>query len=150
MKETAIIGLGNLIKGDDGVGIHLAKEIRNDVPKEVDVIDGGTAGLNILNYLEQYEKIVIIDAINLGHKIGEIIELTPSDILGETDLNLSAHDIDFVDSLQISKEIGIDPEIKIIGIEIGEIKTKELSMELSKEIREKIPELKQRVLKELN
>lgn len=149
MNDKALIGLGNLIKGDDGVGIQVLDEIENEIPSEVDLIDGGTAGLNILNYMEQYSEIIVVDAINVGQKKGEIIELKPEDITGNTDLSLSAHDLDFVDSLQIAKEIGIEPEIKVIGIEIGEIKDKKLTMELSEEIKNSIPKLKQKVLKEL-
>ncbi len=150
MNKKAILGIGNLIKGDDGVGIQVIQELRKNAPKNVDLIDAGTTGLNILNFMEQYEEIIVVDAINLGYEKGEIVELKGKDIPDHPDLNLSAHDIDFVDSLQVSKELGINTEITVIGIEIGEIKSKELTMELSEEIKKSIPKIKEKIKEKIN
>ncbi|PTD93438.1 hypothetical protein C9439_07700 [archaeon SCG-AAA382B04] len=149
MSEVAIIGLGNLIKGDDGIGIQVIREIEQDIPKEIEVIDGGTAGLNILNFMEQKEKIIVIDALNLGEEVGEVIELDGEKVPEYENLSLSAHDIDFIDALQIGQELGIDPEIKVIGVEIGDLKGRELSMDLSEKVKQAIPEVKQRIFDEI-
>jgi hydrogenase maturation protease len=81
---TAIIGLGNPLRGDDGVGVRVAELLAAcQLPKDVEVIDGGTQGLGVVNLMEGRQRVIFVDAANIGKTPGEFIRFT----LDEVDLS---------------------------------------------------------------
>ncbi|OKY77156.1 MAG: NiFe-hydrogenase maturation factor [Candidatus Methanohalarchaeum thermophilum] len=149
MTNTAIIGLGNLLLGDEGLGIKAVQELTEEAPDNVSVIDGGTPGFRLLNSFEEYEKVIIIDAVKMQKEKGDIVEFKVNKAPDIEKLSLSAHDIDFLDALAVGEEMEILPEIKVYGIEIGKVDRTNYTMELSKEIKEKLPKLIEKVLSEV-
>jgi hydrogenase maturation protease len=127
--------------GDDGVGIHIVNELRRNIfPDFVDIIDGGTAGLGLLEILSDYRRVIIIDAIRdkKGYFSG-IRLLCPDDIdEGSGVVPYSMHDVELGSCLSLMKRLRMNiPLISILGVSAKHISP---TMELSAECKSYIPE----------
>ena len=115
MKQ-AIIGIGNPLMGDDGAGIatlDLLKERKADLPADLDYIEMGTGGINLVHVLADYDKVVILDAGQFGGAPGEVRKFQPEDVHSIKTQGYSLHDWDLFTSLEISKRMGELPEESI-------------------------------------
>jgi hydrogenase maturation protease len=148
-KPVLILGVGNLLLKDEGVGVHIAQRLQKMVlPQHVEVLDGGTAGLDLLDSIVGREKIIIIDTVKAGKAPGTIYQFSSEDIEERPKSWLSLHDIDITDLLKLADMLEIKkPEIAVIGIEPKDMESSDL--ELSPEIEAKIPEVIELVLKEI-
>lgn len=147
MKKTVILGVGNILREDEGVGVHIIRKLEKS---ETEIVDGGTLGIDLIPYVENVDKLIIIDALKDGGKPGTIYRLkikdTPSHISPFTS-HLSLHQIDLIDTLKIMEiQNKLPKEIIIIGIEPKKLGWGE---ELSGEVRGKIPEIINLIHKEI-
>jgi hydrogenase maturation protease len=80
--DTLVLGIGNLLLQDEGVGVHVVEQFQQhySVPENVRVVDGGTKGLELLAYLEDAQRMLIVDAIDSGQPPGSILRLTDDEI----------------------------------------------------------------------
>src|SRR5579863_4605598 len=80
--ETVVLGIGNLVHSDDGAGVHAVRLLQQDarVPADAIVIEGGTLGLELLPYLQNAARILLVDGIDAGQKAGTIVRMTGSDL----------------------------------------------------------------------
>jgi len=146
-RTKLIIGCGNLLLQDEGVGVHLIEYLKEkQLPKDVELLDGGTAGFDLIDFIQQAEKVVIVDAIKVGGKPGEIYCFCPEDFETENSPKTSLHDITLKDVFQIIKKLGPLPKIRIIGIEPKSI---DCGTELSPELRKMLPKVSELVLREI-
>jgi hydrogenase maturation protease len=145
-KKMAIVGVGNLLLMDEGVGVHVVQELeRRHLPSNVLVIDGGTSP-DALAYASEVDKLVIVDAVRGGGEPGTVYRLTPDDI-DESDRNpLSLHEWDLMDSLKLSRYWTEDIEVVIIGVEPAQM---EWGMDLSPEVQARLPRIVEVVLREV-
>jgi hydrogenase maturation protease len=145
-NRIAVVGVGNLLLKDEGIGIHVVLALQESpLPDGVVVIDGGTSP-DVLDYLEPADKLVIIDAAEAGGVPGAIYRFRPDDVTLETGEAISLHELGLVSSLKMMSLLGkTPPEVIIIGIQPKEIAW---GMELSPELKEKVPEIVKAVLKE--
>jgi hydrogenase maturation protease len=116
--KTAIIGIGNPLWGDDGLGVHLAQDPDPGLPPNVEVIDGGTPGLDLLQFLEEYDRVIILDAVNHGGQPGDVIAFTPEEthdipVCGSP----SAHGLDLGFVLRMRDWLGCRAEVIVVGCE---------------------------------
>lgn len=105
--------------GNDAVGVRVIENMERTHP-EIDVIEGGVGGLGMLPMMEGYDQIILVDATTgYGKEIGEILVFSkpPANEL----FPLSLSDIGVLDAVNVAEELGICPEITIIGIEAGKI-----------------------------
>lgn len=149
--KTLILGLGNSLLCDDGVGIYVAAELKNRVDRpEITVMETGVAGLSLLDLLVGYDRAIIVDAIQtVGGKAGQIYRLEPKAF--DTALHTaSAHGIDFTTALEFGKKLGLHlpQEIVIFAIEASDVST--FSEECTPEVKSAIPACVEMVLQELN
>lgn len=131
MPRTLVLGLGNPIMGDDGVGVAAIQRLRNDwvLPAEVEVVDGGTWGMNLLPLIERAERLVLIDAINTNAPPGALTVLERHELPRYFALKLSPHQIDLREVLALAELRGALPrELVALGIQPA---TVELQTELS-------------------
>lgn len=130
--RIVVIGIGNILLGDEGVGVRIVKELRKrDLPENVEVHDGATSGMALLNFLEGKDKVIIVDAVKGGEEPGTIHQFSIDEALEKPEM-VSLHDIDFVMAYQTSKDIlELTDDITVIGVEP---KTIEYGMELSEEV----------------
>jgi hydrogenase maturation protease len=145
-NRIAVVGVGNLLLKDEGIGIHVVHALQESpLPDGVVVIDGGTSP-DVLDYLEPADKLVIIDAAEAGGEPGAIYRFRPDDVTLETGEAISLHELGLISSLKTMSLLGkTPPEVIIIGIQPKEI---DWGMELSPELKEKVPEIVRVVLKE--
>lgn len=148
--KIVVLGIGNLLLGDEGIGVHLLRELeRVPLPPQVILIDGGTSTLDILPLIKGVREIIVIDAMKAGGEPGSIYRCRPVDLVPSQESPLSSHYIDFLQALQMVRRQGDDLKDRttIFGIEPCRM---EWSTELSPVIQEKIPLLKKRVLEEIH
>ena len=124
-NKTAIIGLGNYLLGDEGAGMHAVELLREKMNgQNVDIVDAGTPGMNLLHQFEEREKVIFIDAGNLGLMPGEYKRFTYNQVRSlKKNKGYSLHEFDLISFLEqataLKKTDGID--IVIYGIQVSEI-----------------------------
>jgi hydrogenase maturation protease len=119
-ERTLVLGVGNLLMGDEGVGIHAVRELmERPLPPHVDIVDGGTAGLELLHLIEGYSRVVIIDAVEAGEEPGAILRFTPEDLTPqEGDFAISLHQTEVLEVFSLAAYLGRDlPPIVIYGVQ---------------------------------
>jgi hydrogenase maturation protease len=129
MIRTLVLGLGNPIMGDDGVGVAALQQLRDDwtLPPEVELVDGGTWGMNLLPMIESAERLILIDAINTGALPGTLTVLERHELPRYFSLKLSPHQIDLREVLALAELRGALPrELVALGIQpaVVEMQTK--------------------------
>lgn len=146
MKIT-ILGIGNLLLKDEGVGIHLIEALKKEqLPENVELIDGAATGFNLLPVIEGCDKLVVIDALKTEDTPGAIYKFDPQDVNFKRDRNFSLHDVDFFQVLEFARKYKKLPQIVIIAVVPEEI---DLGMELSDTVKKKMPKLTSLVMEEI-
>jgi hydrogenase maturation protease len=141
-----VLGIGNVLLRDEGVGCHVVHAMEGISLPDVEIIDGGTCP-DVLQLFEGADKLVIVDAVKGGGMPGQIYRFRPEDVTLEQRPLLSLHDTSLIDSLKLMQVWHGIGEAVIIGVEPGEINW---GLELSPELREKIPQIVDAILSELN
>lgn len=133
MKKIGVIGIGNPLRKDDGIGIYLLDKLikrKEEFSENIDFIDGGTGGINLLHDFSDFDTIVIVDAVNFGGKPGDFKWFQPEDVhSNKISFDFSTHDNNFLKVIQLSKNIdkkpksffifGVQPEFFSIGEELS-------------------------------
>lgn len=148
--KTLILGLGNSILTDDGVGPQVAKELEGRLDhQEVTVMEGSLGGLNLLDFLAGYDRAIIIDAIEtVGGKAGQIYRLDVA-ALDATRHAASPHDVNFATALELGKklDLALPRKIDIFAIEVADTST--FGEKCTPEVQEAIPHCVEMVIREL-
>ncbi|WP_010233941.1 HyaD/HybD family hydrogenase maturation endopeptidase [Clostridium arbusti] len=148
MKDTVIIGIGNILLKDDGVGVCTIRELENEkLPSTIELVDGGTSTLDTLSYFLDYKKVIIVDCLKAGYEPGTIYKINPEDIKSYKSENLSIHDVQILDVVKIANMLGKFPKVTIFGIEPEKIC---LDTEMTETMKNKIPEIIKLLKMELN
>jgi len=146
-KTKLILGCGNLLLQDEGVGVHLIEYLQDKpLPPGVELLDGGTAGFDLITPIQQAEKVVIIDAVKAGGTPGQIYSFSPDDFETDTSPKTSLHGIGLKDIFQMMRKLGPLPKITIIGIEPKSI---DFNLELSPELKLLLPKIADLALREI-
>ncbi len=144
--RTLVIGMGNLIYGDEGVGVHVIEEIKNmQLPGHVELLDIGTSTMDLIAYLDGVKKLIVIDAMKAGGTPGTLYRCRPEDLLPKGEDPVSLHDVGLLETLAMAKKKGLEIDTVIIGVEP---KVFDWGMELSEEVKDRIPDIIDAVLKE--
>ena len=131
-KKTLVLGLGNLLMSDEGVGVHVVRALeKQPLPGNVECLDGGTGGFVLLEPLQEASRIILIDAAADGNPIGTVTRTTPR-FSRDYPPTLTAHDIGVKDLLDVFYIQGGDPNVVLYAITIDPKQS--ISMELSPEI----------------
>ena len=147
-KKFIVLGIGNELLSDEGVGVHIAKELQKmDIPPEIEIFEGGTEGFGLLNIITEADRLLVIDALKGGSAPGTIYKFDVKDAPKSPDIfKTSVHQISILEVLNLSSLIGKTPETTVIGVEPKSIAT---GMELSPEIRAKMPRIIELVMEEI-
>jgi hydrogenase maturation protease len=145
-KNIVVIGLGNVLLSDEGIGVHIVKRLSEQQAKFtfVDFIDAGTIGMSLLHLIANRKKAVIIDCARMGAKPGTIKQFTPDDVQSVKKLShFSLHEADILQVINLSKQLGECPdEVVFFGIEPESLKPgQRLSRTLSDRIDTYIAEI---------
>jgi hydrogenase maturation protease len=139
--KTIVLGVGNQILGDDGVGIHVTNELKKHINNPNIIIDDAvTGGMNLLELLLGYDKAIIIDAVKTNDGVaGEVKRIPLGDF--STMHSCNPHDVSLIEAIEVAKKMGEDripKEIIVIGIMMKEIPC-EFGEELSNNIAAAVP-----------
>ncbi|RHJ95177.1 HyaD/HybD family hydrogenase maturation endopeptidase [Parabacteroides bouchesdurhonensis] len=138
-KKTLILGVGNLLLKDEGVGIHTIQALeKENLPAHVKLMDGGTGGLHLLAWLEGYEHIIMVDATLDNNPPGTVRVIEPRFATDFPPL-MSAHEIGLRDMIEAMVLTDNLPEIHLIVISVANIN--EVNMELTPVVEKSIPEV---------
>jgi hydrogenase maturation protease len=146
-NKTLILGIGNYLMADEGLGVHLAERLLNvELPSGVNVLDGGTGGFHLLEYFEQYERVIIVDATLDGQPAGTIRLIKPH-FASDFPQAMSTHDIGLKDLVGALQLLGTMPEIDLYVVSINSIQDQGvlLSEEISNAINKLMDIIKHRV-----
>lgn len=128
MKKTLVLGLGNLILTDDGIGIHVVRALASHpLPPGVVTAETSLGGLRILETILGYQRIILVDAIQTAEgKAGEIYTFDPSSLQASLHSG-STHDLSLFGALQMGRELGMDipddSDIPIVAVQVEDVQT---------------------------
>lgn len=128
MAPRLVIGIGNLLMGDEGVGVRAIEHLSGDTwPDDVTLIDGGTGGFHLLEYLSTHAPVVMIDATLDGQPAGTVTTLHPR-YACDFPRALSAHDIGLRDLVEAAQITGVLPQIDLVTVSIAEVQPMTLGL----------------------
>jgi hydrogenase maturation protease len=142
-NKICVIGLGNILLQDDAIGLHVTETIkeRYRFEPQIDLLDGGTAGLDLLPLIEHYEKVLFVDAVDAGQPPGAIVMIEGDAIPCFLTTQVSVHHVGLSDLLFAARMagslpaeiclIGIQPESVDIGLDMTDIMKKCLDLLLT-------------------
>lgn len=122
MPTILVLGIGNLVMGDDGIGVRVVQKLQNGyhLHPDVAVMDGGTLGLDILPRLEGIERLIVVDALETGEAPGTLVRLAGSQIPLALETKVSAHQMGLRDLLAVARLMGHAPgEMVLLGVQPG-------------------------------
>jgi len=150
--KTIILGIGNQILGDDGVGIHIANAVKKHVDDpDITIDEAVTGGMNLLDLLVGYDKAILIDAVKSNdgsHGVVKRIHLSDFTTMH----SCNPHDVSLLEAIEMAKKMGetrIPKEIIVVGVLMKHIPC-EFGETLSKEIAATVPEAVKVTLKEIS
>ncbi len=147
--RTLILGVGNLLLSDEGVGLRVLERLAATyiLPEEVQTLDGGTLGLDLLYYLEGVENLVIIDAVKMGKEPGALLRLEGDEVPTFLSVKVSPHQIGIPDMLLAAKLKDLYPRHVVLwGVQPGVL---DVSLDLSPPVAARVDELVEKVVDEL-
>jgi len=148
MCKIAVLGVGNILRSDDGVGVEAANRLAKIAwPDNVTIYDAGTAIMNMLDVFINQDILIVIDALEGGHEPGTIYRLTPEQLGEWRREGFSLHDVQVLDMLNVAALINYHPTVIIYGIEPYVLK---LNLGLSEQMQASLPVLLTYVRQELS
>ena len=143
-----IIGIGNPLMGDDGIGIAAVSALEKEgVPEGVEIIDGGTGGLTLLTLMEGAKRVILVDAVETGRKPGTILRLAGEDLEPETAASsLSLHSSGLPEVLALGRALGTLPPLILFGVQPDSV---EVRLGLSELVAAALPPLLALIREEL-
>ena len=145
--HVLVLGIGNVLMGDEGVGVHLVRQISQmTLPENVECLDGGTGSFLLLEPMQQAQRVVLIDATIDGNPAGTVTRLTPR-FSSEYPKTLTAHDIGLKDLLDAAYFTGRGLDVTLFAVSIDSLQG--LGMDLSAAISRRVPEIAGTVLDEV-
>jgi hydrogenase maturation protease len=144
-----ILGIGNILFTDEGFGIRVIEKIQEIYQFEdnVDVIDGGVLGINLLGVISRPDHLIVVDVIRNQGKPGDLYRLEGDSIPERIRAKNSLHQIDFLEAMTLCQALDKVPETVILGVEPEDIET--LSTELTLTVRSKVNPIIDKVLHEV-
>jgi len=147
---VTVLGIGNLIAGDDGFGIHALRELQARLGGEaafglVELVDGGVLGLELLTVVEAAERLLVLDAVDAGLEPGAMVELSVDQVAAPRSGRLSVHQITFNDLIALARlRDRLPRELILLGVQPGSTAT---SDQLSPRALAALPAVAERALK---
>ncbi|HEY5512905.1 MAG TPA: HyaD/HybD family hydrogenase maturation endopeptidase [Geomonas sp.] len=147
--KILVLGIGNLVMSDDGIGVRVVQLIaeRYRFPRHVTVLDGGTLGLDLLPSIENAQRLLIVDAVETGAAPGTLVRLSGEEIPLTLETKLSPHQMGLKDLLTVASLLDYAPvETVLWGVQPESI---EMALLLSAPVQAQLEPLAGKVLEEL-
>jgi len=145
MRKTVIIGVGSILRGDDGVGPRVIDEMEKmSLPEGVSLYSGDISGLDLLKILPAYSRAIIVDAADMGLEPGDSRVFSPKEIKkSEFNDSYSTHGMALLETLTLAEKLDMETVITIVGVQPGNTG---YDLELSEPVKTKIPQIIKTVL----
>ena len=122
-SRLLVLGIGNLLMGDEGVGVHAIRALEQErLPAGVELLDGGTGGFQLLSRLSEYPSVIVIDASMDGNEPGTV-GITKPRFLSDYPRSLGAHDVGLRDLIESAALLGTLPAVHLITVSIKDIRS---------------------------
>ena len=146
---TLVLGLGNILLRDEGVGVRVVEALQcTALPPGVELFDGATAGLDLVDVLADRRKVIVIDAVDGGGEPGTVMRFRAEDLMPREGGAVSLHDLGLLEALAVARQLGIAPrEIVIFGVRPHVVDS---GLDLSPEVARLVPRIAELVLAELS
>ncbi|HWP95675.1 MAG TPA: HyaD/HybD family hydrogenase maturation endopeptidase [Syntrophomonadaceae bacterium] len=149
MKRIMVMGVGNLLLRDEGVGVHVIRLLETmNLPPEIELVDGGTHTYDLLDFFSEADLCFVIDAMEAGGEPGTVYR-APLEELGlepKRDLQ-SLHDLQFAEAMEMLRLMGHSPQVVVYGVQPHTI---ELGLELTPVVAEQVPRVAAMIQEEIN
>lgn len=147
--QIMVMGIGNVLLSDEGLGVRFLDElVKKPLPKNVELIEGGTAGLELISLIQEVDFLIIVDAINAQAEPGSLFRFQPGDLqVFPEQYEVSSHQIGIIEVLTMANVLGQAPQTLIFGVQP---KSLEWGMGISPEIQALFPRLADLILNEIN
>nr|WP_281952033.1 HyaD/HybD family hydrogenase maturation endopeptidase [Nitrosophilus kaiyonis] len=147
--KTAIIGIGNILFMDEGIGVYASKYLESNYSfdKNIDIIDGGTLGFKLMRYYQEYDKVIILDTVSIEDAPGSVYNLPSEVLLGLGEYRKTAHEVEVVEMLEICSMLESIAKVNIIGIVPKDIES--VGIGLTDAMKQSFKDYIQTLLKEL-
>lgn len=144
-NSILILGVGNYLMGDEGIGVHTIQELsKHELPEYIDILDGGTGGFLLLNCFEAYKTVIFVDATMDGKPEGTISLLRPK-FATDFPTALSVHDVGLKDMIEAVYLMEKVPDIHLFTVSIEKLDP--MTVELNLKVKAALPELIKQILK---
>jgi len=147
-QKVLVIGIGNVLLRDEGIGVHIVRTMEKlRLPKNIALLDGGVSGIDLLQQIEEADRVVVIDAIDAGDHPGSIFCFKGEEagVMLDRD-KTSLHQVDLFETLKIAKFLDCCPETVIIGVQPKDVAW---GMELTPDLTSRIPQIIDLVIREV-
>ena len=137
-KKNIVIGVGNMLFKDEGIGIYASEYISQNYEfdnKDLEIIDGGTLGFKLMAYFQEYDNVIILDTVSIEDEVGGIYRLPSDVLLGLGTYRKTAHEVEIVEMLEIVSVLDSHANVTIIGIIPEDIISVEIGLTQSMENR---------------
>jgi len=147
-RPILILGIGNILLRDEGVGVRVIERMQEiPLPDDVELIDGGTAGADLLDVLAERKKVIVIDAVQADCEPGTVLRFTADELTQPDRVGMSLHELGLGQALTMTRQLGCEPkEVVVFGIKPRDISC---GLELSEEITASLPKVVELVLAEI-
>ena len=149
MGSVLVLGLGNILLSDEGVGVRVVERLQDkyEFPEGVQALDGGVRGLALLSYLEGVQRLLIVDAVSIGKEDGSLTRLEGDQVPAFLSPKVSPHQAGLADLLMVARLTELYPEEVVLwGVKPAVTDT---GLELSSAVAARVDELVDKVVEEL-
>jgi hydrogenase maturation protease len=147
--STLVVGVGNLLMGDDGIGVRVAQALEGaELPPGVRAVDAGTGGVTLIGLLEEADQVILIDAADMGKPPGTCAVFSPEEVRSlKKDSRLSLHHADLLGLLDLMRTLSMRvPVVRVVGVQPESVEWRD---RLSATLQNKLPEVMARVRAEV-
>ncbi len=148
-EQVLVLGIGNLLLSDEGVGVHVAQELMaGGTPAGVQVRDAGTPGFELVEELSDGRRVIVVDALQAGLSPGAVRVFAPAEVRESEQVKLSSlHGVGLLDVCRLAQRLGRRLNVTVIGVQVASVGP---GTELSPALRAHWAEIMQRVRQEVN
>jgi len=148
-RKILILGVGNLLLGDDGFGVHLINSLAEvQLPPNVQILEAGTVSHQLIPLFREIDLLIVVDAVEAGDTPGSIFRFSPDDMNFPSEQKVSLHQISLIDVLRMAEMTGGKPETIIFGVQPKDVSS--WSLELSEEVKAVLPKVRELIFDELH
>ncbi len=110
-KPILILGIGNILLSDEGIGIHVIENLRKySIPEDVELVDGGTSGADMIDIIAEREKVIVVDSMQTNDSAGTIRKFTIRDFNFSNNITMSLHNLGIAETILMTELLGCKPE----------------------------------------